>query len=71
MIAEKAADMIRDKDTVKAIKEYFKHLSAIKHKRFEEDHEPATTGIESGAKILPHGTEKAKNNGKQGKRKAK
>ena len=71
MIAEKAADFIRDKDTVKAIKEYFKHLSAIKHKRFEEEHDAATTGIESGAKIVPHGAEKGKNDVKQGKRKAK
>lgn len=40
MIAEKAADIVRDKDTVRAIKEYFKHLLEVKHKRImeEEDH---------------------------------
>ena len=37
MIAEKAADIIREKDTVAAIKEYFKYLLAIKNKRFEDD----------------------------------
>jgi hypothetical protein len=42
MIAEKAADIVRDKDTVKAIKEYFKHLLETKHKRImEEDEQPA------------------------------
>jgi len=39
MIAEKAADMVREKDTVKAIKEYFKHLLEIKHKKFTEEEE--------------------------------
>ena len=40
MIAEKASDMIREKDTVKPIKEYFKHLIAVKHQKFvEEDDE--------------------------------
>ena len=45
MIAEKASDMIREKDTIKPIKEYFKHLIAVKHKKFEEevDEEEATT----------------------------
>ena len=41
MIAEKASDMIRETDTVKPIKEYFKHLIATKHKKFvdpEEEH---------------------------------
>jgi len=37
MIAEKASDMIREKDTVKPIKEYFKHLIATKHKKFAEE----------------------------------
>ena len=31
MLGEKAADIIRDLDTVKAIREYFKHLLTIKH----------------------------------------
>lgn len=39
MIAEKAADMVREKDTVKAIKEYFKHLLEIKHKKYMEEEE--------------------------------
>lgn len=40
MIAEKASDLIREKDTVKSIREYFKHLIETKHKRIadEEDH---------------------------------
>jgi len=37
MIAEKAADIVRDKDTVKAIKEYFRHLLEIKHKKIMEE----------------------------------
>jgi len=37
MIAEKAADIVRDKDTVTAIKEYFKHLLEIKHKKIMEE----------------------------------
>lgn len=37
MIAEKAADMIREKDTVQAIKEYFRHLYEVKHKKIMED----------------------------------
>lgn len=43
MIAEKAADMIRDRDSVRAIKDYFRHLIAIKHDKFrdEEDIEAA------------------------------
>ena len=39
MIAEKAADMIREKDTVKPIKDYFKHLIATKHKKFVDEDE--------------------------------
>ena len=39
MIAEKASDMIREKDTVKPIKEYFKHLIATKHKKFVDEEE--------------------------------
>jgi len=41
MIAEKAADMIRERDTVKAIRDYFKHLLETKHKRMREEEEPA------------------------------
>jgi len=37
MIAEKAADMIREKDTVQAIKEYFRHLYEVRHKKVEEE----------------------------------
>jgi len=40
MIAEKAADMVREKDTVTAIKEYFRHLLEIKHKKIMEEEEP-------------------------------
>jgi len=44
MIAEKLADTLRDKDTVRAIKEYFKHLLEIKHKKMmEEDDAPQNT----------------------------
>jgi len=43
MIAEKAADMIKEKDTVKAIRDYFKHLLETKHKRMREEEEPAPT----------------------------
>ena len=39
MIAEKAADIVRDKDTVRAIKEYFRHLMEIKHKKIMEEEE--------------------------------
>eukprot|EP00914_Ancora_sagittata_P010169 GHVO01019574.1.p1 GENE.GHVO01019574.1~~GHVO01019574.1.p1 ORF type:complete len:634 (+),score=76.07 GHVO01019574.1:425-2326(+) len=42
MIAEKAADIIREKDTVLAIKEYFKHLIAVKHKKMVEDEDDAS-----------------------------
>lgn len=39
MIAEKAADMLREKDTVQAIKEYFHHLYEVKHKHVMEEDE--------------------------------
>jgi len=39
MIAEKGSDMIRDKDTIKAIKEYFKHLVAVKHDKMKDEEE--------------------------------
>jgi len=41
MIAEKAADIVREKDTVTAIKEYFRHLLDIKHKKIMEEEETA------------------------------
>ena len=43
MIAEKAADFILERDTVRSIKEYFKHLIATKHQRMVEDETTATT----------------------------
>lgn len=46
MIAEKAADIMRDKDTVKAIKVYFKHLLEIKHKRVMEEEDHVTPTID-------------------------
>ena len=39
MIGEKAADLIREKDTVKAIKDYFQHLIDSKHHRIMDDDE--------------------------------
>jgi hypothetical protein len=66
MIAEKAADLLRETDTVKAIKDYFKHLIAVKHKRFEEEDDSTTTGVESEATHVH--TEK-KNGGKQQQKK--
>jgi len=39
MIGEKAADLIREKDTVKAIKLYFQHLIESKHHRIMDDDE--------------------------------
>lgn len=39
MIAEKAADLIREKDTVKAIKAYFKHLIESQNKKIMDDDE--------------------------------
>lgn len=51
MIAEKAADMIRDKDTVKAIKDYFKHLIESRHKKIMDDEDIAEESKEAeGAK---------------------
>lgn len=41
MIAEKAADFILEKDTVKPIKEYFKHLIESRHKKIMDDEETA------------------------------
>lgn len=58
MIAEKAADILRDKDTVKAIREYFKHLHDSQHKRFvdHEEQEQVEAGQEAKGK-----SEKSKN----------
>ena len=39
MIAEKTADHIRGKDTVLAIKEYFRHLYEVRHKKVMEEEE--------------------------------
>lgn len=39
MIGEKTADMLREKDTVVAIKNYFKHLIESKHKKIMDDEE--------------------------------
>ena len=44
MIAEKASDIIRDKDTVQPIKEYFKHLIAVRHEKFKDEEEVPTQG---------------------------
>ncbi len=41
MIAEKLADILRGKDTVQSIKNYFKHLIAIKHEKIKEDDDGA------------------------------
>jgi hypothetical protein len=43
MIAEKAADMLRDRDTVQAIKDYFRHLYEVRHKKVEEEEDNTTT----------------------------
>jgi len=48
MIAEKAADMIREKDTVQAIKEYFRHLYEIKHKKVIDEEEVQHVTPEEG-----------------------
>ena len=71
MIAEKAADMLKEKDTVKAIKDYFKHLIAVKHKRIVEEtgDEDAHTGVDADPNAAAGGAT-AKNT-KQGKKKAK
>lgn len=37
MIAERASDLIREKDTVKKIKDYFKHLISVKHEKFKDE----------------------------------
>ena len=59
MIAEKAADLIREKDTVKPIREYFKHLITVKHQRFTDDSEdqlPSTTAaVGTEEKTTSHG----------------
>ena len=34
MIGEKVADMLSDKDSVKPIRDYFKHLLDVKHDRY-------------------------------------
>ena len=39
MIAEKAADMIRDVNTVERIQEYFRHLIEIKHDKLKDEEE--------------------------------
>ena len=39
MIAEKAADMLRQIDSVAAIKEYFRHLYEVRHKHVMEEDE--------------------------------
>jgi len=43
MIGEKAADLIREKDTVKAIKAYFKHLYDSQNKKIMDDDETHTS----------------------------
>ena len=53
MIAEKAADLIREKDTVKAIKEYFKHLIESKNKKIMDDEE-AEHGAHHAAEHATH-----------------
>jgi len=72
MIAEKASDMIREKDTVKAIREYFKHLIETKHKRIvdEEEHEEEKKEEEkksAGVKNGGGGAGGGKSGGKNGK----
>jgi len=58
MIAEKAADLIREKDTVKAIKDYFKHLIESKHAKIQEDDEvhaePAAAAAHHTAEHASH-----------------
>lgn len=41
MIGEKVSDLIRAKDTVKAIKAYFQHLIESKHHKIMDDDESA------------------------------
>ena len=61
MIAEKAADLICDVNTVKAIQDYFKHMVAMKHKKIMEDDDAASTD----------GAPPANENEKNGKEKKK
>jgi len=51
MIAEKAADMLREKDTVLAIKEYFLHLYEVKHKHVLEEEEILAHQAEEKARL--------------------
>lgn len=37
MIAERAADIILNKNSVKAIKDYFHHLITMRHKKISEE----------------------------------
>lgn len=60
MIAEKAADMIREKDTVKAIKEYFKHLIESRHKKIMDDEEGAEEHHHKAAEAASGGSEAKK-----------
>lgn len=39
MIAERMADVIRDRDTVATIKDYFRHLYEVHHTKVMEDEE--------------------------------
>jgi len=59
MIGEKAADMIREKDTVKAIKAYFKHLIESQNKKIMDDDESAETHAHQGHGDAGHGTHAA------------
>jgi len=57
MIAEKAADLIREKDSVKAIKEYFKHLIESRNARIMDDDE--LEGVHGDDKpVTPPGKER-------------
>jgi len=57
MIAERASDLIRDKDTVAAIRDYFKHLIAMKNKRMIDEEEAEEE--KKAAAILAAAKEKA------------
>lgn len=48
MIAEKATDIILEKDSVKAIKEYFKHLIESQHQKIMDDDESGETHAHQG-----------------------
>ena len=63
MIAEKASDLIRGKDTVKAIRDYFKHLIEQKNKRLIDEQEEAEE--EKKQDILQAVKEKAAENKKK------